>query len=86
MQKATQLESSSAEKDQLGVLDNISQLCALMAKKVNSLPGCISQSVAFKSREVILPLSVGKATPAVLGPVLGSPVNAMHGHTGKSPP
>jgi len=54
-----QLENIFAEKN-LGVLVdikmNMSQQCALAAKKANGNLGCIRQSIASRSREVILPL------------------------------
>lgn len=55
----SQMEISSAEK-YLGVLVDIKlnkrHKCALVVKKVNSILGFFSQSIASKTREVIQPL------------------------------
>jgi len=55
----TQLESSFAEKNQRILGDTkltVRQQYALGAKESNGILGCIRQSIASRSREVILPL------------------------------
>jgi len=55
----TQLESSLIENALEVLVDtkvNMSQKCALPAKKANSILGCIRQSTASRTREGILPL------------------------------
>jgi len=71
------LECSCAERD-LGVLVDdrltMSQQCALVAKKANEILGFIKNSVASRSKEVLLPLGPSEASSGALCPVSGSPV------------
>ena len=57
--RANKLESRFSEKDLRFLVDkklNMSQPCAPVTRKANSIPSCFRTSIANRSREVILPL------------------------------
>ncbi|PKU43370.1 rna-directed dna polymerase from mobile element jockey-like [Limosa lapponica baueri] len=60
------LKSSPADRDLGGWVDgklNMSQRCALAAKRANCVLGCIEHSIASQSREVIVPLYTALVWP-----------------------
>jgi len=66
MLESTQLKRSLSEKDAVDISLDMSKQCDLAAKAVNGVQGCMRQSIASRSREVILlSTSTGEVTHGV---------------------
>ncbi|GAB0186588.1 mitochondrial enolase superfamily member 1 [Grus japonensis] len=84
------LESIFAENDLRVLVDarlNMSQQCALAAKKANSILGCIRRNAVSRSKEVIFPLCSGlvRPHPEYWVQSWAPPVQERYRHTGDSP-